>query len=310
MFYSATPLDRLDHLRKDDTAVNKLWNQPNTRVVPLWQYNVAVTIDPEGNPTAVSVPSSGIDIDDLPHTLLGKAGDTPWFSVDFTNASDDPLDGCIAGLPDSTEFTDLRVAGPRLADDDAAILAYARAISFWQQNSSFCSVCGHACSLGNAGHVRKCQNAECNRESFPRTDPAVIMLVEDNSGPLDKCLLGRSAAWPTGVFSTLAGFVEAGESLEAAVAREVKEEANIDVTDVQYVASQPWPFPRSIMLGFRARATSTQLKIDPVELADAQWFTREEVRQFGVWGEEGDNYKLPRPDSIARFLVDSWLYEK
>lgn len=310
MFYSATPLDRLDQLRKDDALVETLWNQPNTRVVPLWQCNIPVTTDPEGNPHAVSVDSSSIKLGDLPRTLLGKAGDVPWFAVDFTATTNTALDGSIPGLPESTEFVDLRVAGPRLGADEAAILAYARALSFWQQNSGYCSVCGHTCQLGNAGHVRRCQNNECKRESFPRTDPAVIMLVEDNTGPVDKCLLGRSAAWPEGVFSTLAGFVEPGESLEAAVAREVKEESDIDVIDVRYLASQPWPFPRSIMLGFRATATSTQLTIDPAELADAQWFTREQIRGFGVWGEESDNYKLPRPDSIARFLVDTWLDEK
>jgi NAD+ diphosphatase len=121
------------------------------------------------------------------------------------------------------------------------------------------------------------------------------------------CLLGKSPNWPDGVFSTLAGFVEPGETLEMAVRREVKEETSIITQDVRYVASQPWPFPRSIMLGFEAIATSTEISCDPDELEDAQWFTREQIKTFGSWGDQTDGYKLPRRDSIARHLIERWL---
>ena len=164
----------------------------------------------------------------------------------------------------------------------------------------------------NGGHVRKCSNAECNYLAFPRTDPAVIMLVtyspKEGGEPL--CLLGRSPAWPEGVYSTLAGFVEPGESLESAVQREVLEEVSVHTEDVRYVASQPWPFPRSIMLGFEAIATTTDIQCDPDEIADAQWFTRSQLKTFGNWGDDTLDNKLPRPDSIARFLIDRWISDK
>ena len=182
---------------------------------------------------------------------------------------------------------------------------------YWNSNTRHCLHCGRRMVSRNAGHARQCMDESCGYMVFPRTDPAVIMLVShtppDGGEPL--CLLGRSPAWPEGVFSTLAGFVEPGETLEHAVRREVFEEAGILTSDVRYIASQPWPFPRSIMLGFEAVATSTAITCDPVELADAQWFTRKQLLRFGNWGDAGDNYKLPRKDSIARYLIDRWMNE-
>lgn len=333
MFYSASPLNRLDHLRSDNSAIDALWNSSSTRVVPIWRNQVLVEYV-DKSPIAVTIETPETLPDGTHKTLLGTSaagsgtrggerdGDTAgdkdgnnnrhtgenvpeiaWFSIDYSALEQDQ----ITGIPNHAEFVDLRIAGPGLPDDEAAILAYSRALSFWQSNSGFCSNCGQPNLLVNAGHVQRCSNQECSRDEFPRTDPAVIMLVTNNDPDDPKCLLGRSVAWPQGVYSTLAGFVEPGETLEGAVVREVKEESNIDVTDVQYVASQPWPFPRSIMLGFRATANSFSLQIDPAELDDAQWFTRAELLTFGVWGEDSDNLKLPRPDSIARFLIDSWI---
>lgn len=156
--------------------------------------------------------------------------------------------------------------------------------------------------------MMRCGSASCEKQLFPRTDPAVIMLVERHTESGERvCLLGRSAAWPKEVYSTLAGFVETGESLEEAVAREVLEEASITVTDVRYMASQPWPFPQSIMLGFIATATSDVIDIDPAELAEAHWFSDKQIADFGNWGDESTGPKLPRPDSIARYLIDSWI---
>ena len=186
--------------------------------------------------------------------------------------------------------------GPALPADEGALLAYARGLAWWQGNARFCERCGHPLRSENGGHVRRCTNPDDAHSTFPRTDPAVIMLVvhEPDGGGAPRCLLGRSPAWPEGVFSTLAGFVEPGESLEQAVSREVFEESAVRTTDVRYVASQPWPFPRSIMLGFEAVATSTAIDVDPVELADARWFTREELVTFGNWGDAGEGPKLPR----------------
>jgi NAD+ diphosphatase len=142
----------------------------------------------------------------------------------------------------------------------------------------------------------------------PRTDPAVIMLVVRGGGDRPhQCLLGNNTKMPNGVYSTLAGFVEPGESLEEAVAREVYEEAGVRVTDVTYTGSQPWPFPASIMLGFRATAVTTDIDIDPQELDDARWFTAEDLRTFGEWADDDADRRLPRKDSIARALIETWL---
>jgi NAD+ diphosphatase len=147
--------------------------------------------------------------------------------------------------------------------------------------------------------VRRCTDAACNAEHFPRTDPAVIMLVTHE----DHALLGRQRVWPAGMHSTLAGFVEPGESLEEAVAREVMEEAGVAVADIRYHSSQPWPFPASIMLGFHARAHDRRLAVDAEELETAGWFSRD----FLLRDHDPDRFRLPRPDSIARRLIEDWL---
>ena len=151
------------------------------------------------------------------------------------------------------------------------------------------------------GHQRDCTNEDCRAAAFPRTDPAVIMLVYDN----DRVLLGRQKVWKKGMYSTLAGFLEPGETLEEAVAREVWEETNIQVEDVRYHSSQPWPFPASIMLGFHARARSTNIRRNDQEVEDAQWFSIEELSNFPTYGKS-----LPRNDSIARRLIEDWMLEK
>ncbi len=160
------------------------------------------------------------------------------------------------------------------------------------------------------GHARRCVN--CDKELFPRIDPAVIMLIEqaEPADGIPRCLLGRGTKWEKKMYSTLAGYVDAGESLEQAVIREVQEEAGLRVsTTPTYVASQPWPFPGSIMLGFRAQTHETDISIDPRELVDARWFSREEIRTIGHDSNQKDAIMLPPGDSIARLLIDQWLSE-
>ncbi len=311
MFYSHSDLDRLDHLRADKTAISNFWSNPQTRVIPLWQNKVLVERKSPAAPKACSLPVSSLPESAQNRTFLGFDGSNHWFAAELdkqqprldTLLQDSAHDAAVS------EFEDLRVAGPLLPATEGSLLVYARAINIWQNNSHFCSRCGHPAKLGNAGHLRTCSHSDCGYMIFPRTDPAVIMLVVDGNDN-SRCLMGRNKAWPSGVFSTLAGFVEAGETLENAVAREVQEETGVRVDEIQYVASQPWPFPRSIMLGFKAIARSTELDINQDELDDARWFTREEMRTFGDWGEESERLKLPRPDSIARYLIDSWLAEE
>ncbi len=194
-------------------------------------------------------------------------------------------------------WSGLRELGADLGDLDAGLLAEAIGILEWHERARFSPVSGAATTIERAGWVQR--DPVTGTELFPRTDPAVIMLVHDGG---DRCVLGRQAVWPPGRFSVLAGFVEPGESAEGAVAREVAEEVGLTVTDVRYVSSQPWPFPQSLMLGFVARAVGGDtLRLDPTEIEEAHWFTREELRAGR--GPEA----LPPPVSIARHLIDRWV---
>jgi len=194
-------------------------------------------------------------------------------------------------------WTGLREVGADLADLDAGLLAEAVGILEWHERHRFSPLTGAATTIERAGWVQR--DPTTGTEFFPRTDPAVIMLVHDGA---DRCVLGRQPVWPAGRFSVLAGFVEPGESAEAAVAREVAEEVGLRITDVRYVASQPWPFPQSLMLGFTARVDGDPtLRIDEDEIEEAHWFTRDQLRS-GTGPRA-----LPPPVSIARNLIDRWV---
>ena len=194
----------------------------------------------------------------------------------------------------------LRDINPIVGSFEGSLLAYSLGISNWHKKNSFCSNCGHKTIITKAGHQRNCLNKQCLNIHFPRTDPAVIMLIYKD----DKILLGRQKVWPSGMYSTLAGFVETGETIENAVRREVLEEAGIKIKNIQYHSSQPWPFPASIMLGFYAEASSTKITLDENEVEDVQWFSRKEVINF-----THQNKFLPRKISIARRLIDYWINE-
>ncbi len=301
LHYTGAPVDRADALRKDDEQIDALWLRHSTLIVPLYRHNNFVDRE---NCNAVIKSRAELETLGIVHdtgTLLGVRDDVGLFAVDCDS---DSAEQWMAAEP-LGEFVDLRTTGPLLPQDEAALLAYAKGVLYWQQNSRFCARCGGNNHLQHAGHAMHCE--QCGKQVFPRTDPAVIMLVERVSANGERwCLLGRSPAWPEGVYSTLAGFVETGESLEEAVAREVHEEAGIVVSNARYLASQPWPFPQSIMLGFVATAETEEITIDENELAEARWFTDHEIATFGSWGEETSGPKLPRPDSIARFLIESW----
>ena len=204
------------------------------------------------------------------------------------------LDG--AALEGGT-YLELRAVTAGLPPGEAGLLAFARALAHWRLRHRHCGACGGRMATLQAGHCRRCE--ACGFDTFPRTDPAVICLVVSG----DYCLLGRSRHFPEGMFSTLAGFVEPGESLEQTIFREIREEVGIEVTAVRYRSSQPWPFPQSLMLGFRAEAAFTPPRIDPAEIEAARWFHRDELLDAAT-----RPVRLPNPDSIARYLIEEWLY--
>jgi NAD+ diphosphatase len=193
----------------------------------------------------------------------------------------------------------LRSAGLLLAADEAGLFAYAKGLSHWQRETRFCSHCGAALLLVAAGHRAQCTNADCARLHFPRTDAAVIMLVEHDGA----CLLGRQAGWPPGRYSTLAGFIEPGDALEDAVRREVAEEAGVIVDEVRYHSSQPWPMPASLMVGFIATARSRHIAKRDHELEDARWFTPQQIVDGIADGSFGPSTRL----SISFQLLAHWL---
>lgn len=280
-------VDRSGERRKDPDWLAEAMSAKDTRFVPVWGDRCLVGGDPAG---AVLLDRQQIDpfIDDDNVIFLGLFRNQPAFAVAISRERDAPFE-------ELGEFKDLRFLGTVLPPDEANLAAHARAIVLWHGTTLFCGKCGSASQPCSGGNTRRCCNPECNQEIFPRTDPAIIVLVAAG----DRCLLGRQSSWPEGRYSTIAGFVEPGESLEDAVRREVYEETNIRVGKVRYHSSQPWPFPSALMLGFVAEATSEDIHLNDGELEDARWFTREQLQS----GETG----LPFRISIARRLVDYWI---
>ena len=293
--YTGSPIDRVSNQRDDAAFIEAALLSGDTLFVPVWRARSLMLGVAEGRPEAVflSREAAAAALDGRIWAFLGLHKGVPVFTFDLSELEDPlPL------LPEALGvLTDIRATAGLLPRDDAAILAHARGLMHWRGRHRFCGVCGSVCEPRSAGNAMAC--TQCGAQHFPRTDPAVIMLVTDG----DRALLGHSTRFPNSVmYSTLAGFVEPGESLEEAVAREVFEEAGIRVGRVFYHSSQPWPFPASIMLGFHAEATSTEITIDPTEIADARWFTREQLRN-----PEAQGIALPRADSIARRLIEDWM---
>lgn len=295
-FYAGLQLDRWTERRRDAAWFEARLLDPATRLLAVWRTKNLVI---EGDrPQAAFLNAAVLNGQTASAVFLGELAGTPYFAVDFSALDEDALTPMVNG---SGTFVDLRSIGALLDRQQGALLAYARGLCHWHSRHGFCGVCGAPTKSTAGGHVRVCTNPSCATEHFPRTDPAVIMLITDG----DRCLLGHHARWTIPMYSTLAGFVEPGESLEDAVAREVREEVGVEIDEIRYHSSQPWPFPSSIMLGFTARAVTTAIRPDPEELADAQWFSRDFLRRT----HDPDRFRLPRVDSIARRLIDDWVAE-
>ena len=298
VWYTRSPLDRASHLREDASWFETLRAAQETCIVPVWRsHNLMHAEDARALLPTLAQAADLLDIGKFA-AVLGLRDGTAYVAVDLSHL-EDPYEHAFIG--EHGTFEDLRKVGPVLAREEGAILAHARGLMTWHSRHGFCGVCGSPTASSHSGHQRDCTNAACGASHFPRTDPAVIMLVVKG----DMCLLGRTHNFRPGMYSTLAGFVEPGESLEEAVAREVFEETGVRVGEVRYLGSQPWPFPASVMLGFHAVAETTELRIDPKELDDARWVSRvqlENPRELGI--------TLPRPDSIASRLIQAWLDER
>ena len=293
LWYTGAPLDRISHLREDAAWVAARRRAKDTRLVPVWRSRSLIHTE-DDRALILTVEEAGDLLDSAQHeVILGLEGDTLYIGLDLSHLEDPYGHPRIEA---EGAFEDLRQIGPVIPADEGAILAHARGMMTWHQRHGFCGVCGAPTEVSHAGYQRNCTG--CNAQHFPRTDPAVIMLVHKG----DNCLLGRTHQFPRRIYSTLAGFVEPGECLEEAVAREVFEEAGVKVGEVRYMASQPWPFPSSLMLGFHAEAEAMDLKIDPKELEDARWMTREQIGRI-----EDFDMELPRRDSIAWRLVKAWM---
>ncbi len=280
-------VDRSGERRKDTDWLAEAISSDDARFVPVWGDLCLAGGEP---PHAVLLERGQVEafVGEQELIFLGLFRNQPAFALAIHPDRAQPF-------REFGEFQSLRFLGTQLPGDEANLVAHARALVLWHASQLYCGICGSAAYPEAGGNSRRCSNTDCGRAIFPRTDPAIIVLVSDG----ERCLLGRQENWPEGRYSTIAGFVEPGESLEDSVRREVFEETNVRVGSVRYHSSQPWPFPSSLMLGFVAEAASTEIRLNDGELEDARWFTRDELRSGFP--------RLPFRISIARRLVDHWI---
>jgi NAD+ diphosphatase len=300
--YSITPgslalsrsvLDRAADRRRDGEWLEKAWAAPDTQVAVVAKDKLAV--NPDRSSLKLVPPSAAPE------------GLRIFLGIDREAGAGQSADGravfavLVEGEPDEN-YASLRELGGVLNDREAGIAVNVVGLSNWHAVHTHCANCGAHTVVVEAGHVRDCP--ECGLHHFPRSDPAIIVLVTDDQ---DRALLGRSPNWPPGRYSTLAGFVEPGESLEAAVRREVLEESGVVIgDDVYYAGSQPWPLPSSLMLGFYARATGFDIEVDADEIVDARWFSRDDLRAL----VDSAEVALPGNISISRRLIEGWYGEE
>jgi NAD+ diphosphatase len=320
-------LDRVTHKRRDSAWVERQLQDPGTHFVPVWQSENLFTEEPVPRARFLTYGEiEGLMQQAESVVLLGQAPGqihereaSPQHQerhgppgLCATRVARNPLPGSYfaVGFPlgDGSPpealtklgwFRNLRHVGALLDPWEGALLAYARAMAYWHRRQQFCGKCGSPTASAEGGHVQVCTNPRCGQEHFPRTDPAIIVLV--TSG--ERCLLGRKAFWAPGLHSIIAGFVEPGESLEAAVAREVAEETGVSLQAVHYHSSQPWPFPKSLMLGFTAQAASEGIQLNDGELETARWFSRQEIQD----ALQDGSLQLPTAISISHRLIEEWF---
>ena len=310
--FGGSGLDRAAQLRNDAQAIEAMLQDLATRVLPVWRGKPLFAGEPRG--LGWLAPGEAVlgPADEAP-VFLGLDEGVARFAVDISGwepeevpdtlgAFFDPSEQRHPLLPADHAFGELRANMTRLGIREAELAATAKAILGWHETHGHCARCGAPSRMIEAGWQRQCP--DCGARHFPRTDPVVIMLILSGND----VLMGRSPGWPDGMYSLLAGFVEPGETLEAAVRREVREEAGEEVGAVGYLASQPWPFPASLMLGCRGEAISRDIRVDPVELEDARWISREEM--LDIVAGRSTEMKPARKGAIARFLIEAWLSDR
>jgi NAD+ diphosphatase len=300
--FAGNPLDRRSDLRTLPEWLAGSRRDPAASFIGLWNGQPLVREEGAGVALVRLEPELGARLGGADENLLflGLDGEAPIWAVDLIGDAD-PAAGPLEGRG---RFMDLRQAGGQMTYADAGMAATAKAVFDWKKRHRFCSACGQPSDAAEAGWKRICP--ACRTEHFPRTDPVAIMLPTHG----DHCLLGRQPSWPKGRFSTLAGFMEPGESIEAACAREVKEEAGLSVVQVRYHSSQPWPFPTNLMIGLIAEVSDRQAAPDQTELEEVRWFHRDELRALLGGGASGwsaiEGLGVPPPFAIAHQLMKAW----
>ena len=295
--FAGNPLDRGERVRRDEEWISNKATDPKSKFLPMWDGKVLITVE--------SHPVLGwLSLDDLTQAgsssdaiFLGLLEHTAYFAVDVSKNQD--VGEHLQEL-ESRTFEDARTAAEALSGPEAGILAQGRSQINWHNSHGFCSVCGHKTVVKRGGQKRECP--ECAAQHFPRTDPVIITVVSDQ----DRCLLGQSRGRLAAMnrYSALAGFVDQGESIEEAVAREVMEEAGIEIKNVRYHSSQPWPFPSSLMIGCLAEAVTNEISMDAEEMTDVRWFERQEI--LLALEDKSEKLAIPGPIAIAHHLIKAW----
>lgn len=295
-YFSHNPLNRFSEMRPDEVHMQQLWQHQEARVLVVHDTHSLLREQQNSKEAAILGRQEAEKLAKLAQVLvyLGSENGVPYFVLGLEGMEEQLLEM----LGEGYILADLRTSALEVPQKDGALLAYARGMVHWNLHHRFCPNCGSETYSTQAGHVRQCTNEACNRHHFPRTDTAIIVIIVEG----DACLLGRQAAWPKGMYATIAGFLEPGETLEQAVAREAQEETGVELQTVSYHSSQPWPFPSSIMVGFSATARSRDLNLDNDELEDACWFTRSEIAA----GLKDGSLRLPPLISIAYRLIRDW----
>ena len=310
--FGGSGLDRAAHLRGSKAALFELLGKDETGVLAIWRGKPLIELE-TGHVAWLSHDHAVFEAADEEAIFLGIddgaarfardiSGWDPDATPDTLGAFHDPSEQRHPAMPDGPVFAELRANMAQLTRRDAELVATAKAILGWHETHGFCAYCGAKSAIADAGWQRMCP--ACGRRHFPRTDPVVIMLITRGNS----LLLGRSPGWPEGMYSLLAGFIEPGETMEAAVRRETLEETGIRVGEVRYLSSQPWPFPSSLMFGCAGEAENADIEVDPAELEDAIWVSREEA--MAAMAGDHPTIKPARRGAIARFLIENWLADR